>query len=316
MVAGVVGAFVLTSVETAIAQPRLELLAVGDLSAHTALDPRPVGGLSGVVHLEDNRWIAVSDDRRSPRLYTLQITIDLPTQTIVSKVIRVMNLPAQAADAEAIARAPDGDWFIAYESPPSIFHFDTQFHNPVELAPARTIGAELQPNKSWESITLLPTSPPSVLAISELGPASTQTDPIRFRRSRAVLIDPAADDLIARGDFPISPPPGLGPTGLADIEVLGPTSFLALTRSATLRQGYTGVISKIDMKRDAADLSFASTRLASLKELGVEKVGNVEAIALGDALDPSSRLLLIIADNNFARDGQRTTQIIALRLIQ
>lgn len=296
------------------AAPTLELVAETTLESTTPLDPRPVGGLSGLAHIEGDRWMAVSDDARSPRAYELEIALN-DRGELRATVVAVHDLRADARDAESIARAPDGGWFVGFESPATILHFNDRFENPRELTAARDAGAELQRNKGWESLTVLPSDPPMLLAISELGPAPTADDPQRFWRARAILLNAQTGAWIATEDYPITRPPGFGPTGLVEIEAIDAETIFALQRSLTVGRGYDGAIEFVELTTDGDSTSFRKRSAASLRALGAARIDNVEAMAGGARAADGFMTLMLLSDNNFGRDGQSDTRVIAVRLI-
>lgn len=299
--------------QNTFAAPTLELIADSALESVTPLDPRPIGGLSGLAHIKGNRWMAVSDHARSPRAYELEIAID-ESGDVRADVIAVHDIKSEARDAESIARAPDGGWFVGFESPATIVHFDAAFKNPRELLAARDAGAPLQRNKGWESITVMPGERPSLLAISELGPAPSPENPQSFWRSRAILLDPTTGEMIASGDYPISRPPGLGPTGLVEIVALNGNQFLALQRSLTVGRGYDGTIDLVEMRISGDAIEFSTSRLGSLQDLGAHNVGNVEAMAVDNGIEVGSQRVIMLTDDNQGRDGQSSTSIMALEI--
>ncbi len=295
------------------AAPSLQLIAETTLESTTPLDPRPVGGLSGLSHIEGDRWMAVSDDARSPRAYELEIALN-EDGSLHAEVIAVHDIKCEARDAESITRAPDGGWFVGFEFPATIVRFDSAFKNPRELAAAREAGAALQNNKGWESITLLPSDPPALLAISELGPAPSTEDATQYWRARAIFLDAHTGECIADGEYPISRPPGLGPTGLVEIAAISTDQFLALQRSLTIGRGFDGVIESVLFSfDDAAHFTITKTRIASIRDSGAAHIENVEAMAIGPTHADGSVTLMLLSDNNFGRDGQNATRIIALK---
>jgi len=159
----------------------------------------------------------------------------------------------------------------------------------------------------------MPSKLAQLLAISELGPAPTREDPKLFRKTVAIVLDAKTGKRIAQGEYRIPPPPGIGVTGVAELEPTAPEQFLLLRRSRTIRKGYDAAIDIVAMKIDGDKLAFTTTRLGSLHALGVNNLGNIESMALGPTLEAGSRLLLLVSDDNFGADGQSRTQLIALR---
>jgi 3-phytase len=302
------------------AQSQLELIATTSLAPDSAGAEQLFGGISGLTwDASTDTWLAVSDDRRSPRVYRLRIRLeknnsdDEDASTLSVRIVETIPLVCKAHDAESIAPAPDGGWFVGFESPPTIFHFKKDFSAPVELTAARSTAGHLQKNKSWEAIALMPSKPAQLLAISELGLAPTKEDPKLFRKTVAIVLDSKTGKRIAQGVHRIPPPPGIGVTGVAELEPFAAGRFLLLRRSRTIRKGYDAAIDIVAMKVNGDNLAFTTTRLGSLHALGVNNPGNIEAMALGPKLRDGSRLLLLMSDDNFGADGQSRTQLIALR---
>lgn len=294
------------------AQPRLELIGVVALEVDEAVNADHVGGLSGLAWSDATRtWLAVSDHARATRIFEIGLDADART----ARVMREFECRLDARDAESIAPAPDGGWFIGCESPPTIFRLDADFHARESLRGVDAAGATLQPNKSWEALAVLPSDPPLLLAISEVGPAPTADEPRAFARSKAIALDAATGAVRAQGNYALSPAPGFGATGLSEIEAVDEGRFLTLQRSVTAPRGYDGLVELVEMREEAGELYFQKTRLGSLHELGVRPIGNVECMALGPVLEDGSRLLVLVNDDNFGRDIQRGTQLIVLRLL-
>jgi len=274
-----------------------------------------VSGLSGLAYdPATGTWLAVSD---ADPAHARRLRIDATGGRLVAEAVALVPIArTNHRDAEAIARAADGAWVIAYESPPGAVVFDPSLGSPRALRAAGAAAEGLARNRAWESVAALPTDPPTTLLISEFGPPATPADPGRVRRARAVLIDPARDAEAARGDYPITPPPaGLGGAGVTDLCALDETRFLALERRVTLA-GYDAAVFLVTMTHAGAALTFTKTPLGSLRALGVADPGNAEAIAIGPAAEDGSRLVVILNDDNRGRDGQYGARAIALRLAE
>ncbi|MEB3226885.1 MAG: esterase-like activity of phytase family protein [Synechocystis sp.] len=175
-------------VDQAQAEPRLfpdlslEFLAKGTLPDQTLAD-LPVGGLSGIVY--DRRqdvYYAVSDDRRSPRFYTLEIPLDqtesgvsIPSITVTDvtllKQAEGQPYPPQTLDPEGIALSPRRSLYISSEgviksqSPPLIGEFEPQTGQLLnELPIPRRFLPETNPvqgirdNLGFEPLTIAATS--------------------------------------------------------------------------------------------------------------------------------------------------------------
>ncbi len=310
------------SAEIAFARPALELIEVRAVQPAAEPPAEPpaersevFGGISGLAYdPRSDRWLAVRD--HPAIIYELTFPPAAAGRDTPVFARRVASLPGDARDAEAVAPASDGSWFVAFESPATAVRFDHDFRHATELRAARDAGAGLPSNKSWEAAAILPSDPPSLLLISETGLAPTPDDPARIRRARAVLIDPARDAEIARGVYDISPPADfpLGGAGVTEIAPVDARRFLALERTITPTRGFDGVLFLVELTRDDGSLRFTKHRLASLRELGVTNPGNVEAMALGPRHADGSRTLVIINDDNLGAGTPPGTRAIILRL--
>jgi hypothetical protein len=105
------------------AQIRLEV--VGDVvfpPLNARGKPRvDVGGLSGAYYdAEQNRLYAVADDRQRPRVLAFDVTVT-PTVTLMPREIVPLQSPGErlTLDAEGLAPAPDGRWFVSSEGDPA-----------------------------------------------------------------------------------------------------------------------------------------------------------------------------------------------------
>lgn len=324
----------------------VELLAQTSLAPDAAGGDRPFGGISGLAYdPAADRWLAVSDHNRRPRLYRLAVTLTDHNAgpNLEIAVEKEIPLPAEPTDAEAIAPAPGGGWIVAYEAPPTIARLDDNFALTEKFQQADPVGRRLQRNRAWEAIAVARPSRPGeseeeavarlaqpsesgekapaqpgrpgerLLAVSELGPPD-HAAPRSAWRPLAIQLDPATGALEAQGRYRLSRPPGLGVTGLAELTALPDGRLLALERSLTVPRLYDARLFLLRADQRGESLNFDKTELASIRGLGVDQPGNLEAMAVGPELETGGRLLLLISDNNFGRDGQPATRAIALRL--
>lgn len=120
---------------------------------------------------------------------------------------------------------------------------------------------------------------------------------------------------------------GVGPrfNSLAEMCGLGDGCVLCLERSFGLPWGWGARLYVVDgevEEREGVALPVLRKRLVGdLREAGLGVMGNLEGMAVvgtmaavtGDATE-EGRLLLMVADDNFGRDGQRGSQVVAVRL--
>ncbi len=271
------------SPEQAQAEPRLFLpLSLEFVDSYVlkpqSLEDLPMGGLSGITYdRQRDIYYAVTDDRRSPRFYTLQIKVGKNDQGIAIEDVQVKAVtPLKTAagkpygpellDPEAIALSPRNTLFISSEgvlaknSPPLIAEFDPETGQQVELLP---IPARFSPQSSppqgirdnlgFEALTVAATStlpedpfrlftaPESALA-QDFDPEAPPNDsPLRWLHY--VINSVSAPVLISENLYRLDP----APVGTL---VHGLSAMLALPREGyflTLERtfGLTGFNAKI-----------------------------------------------------------------------
>lgn len=160
----------------------LEFLDQGTIPDQ-ALEGLGTGGLSGLVY--DRRqgvYYAVSDDRRSPRFYTLEIELEQKRNAVKIQNIDIKGMtrlktsdgqpyPSQTVDPEGIALSPRGSVYISSEgvtqtqSPPLIEEFDlptgqalTTLPIPARFLPASDTVKGIRDNLGFEPLAIAATS--------------------------------------------------------------------------------------------------------------------------------------------------------------
>jgi hypothetical protein len=100
------------------------LAVVGDLvlpASNVAGRPRAeIGGLSGAYFDRNlNRLYAVVDDRQRPRVLGFEVAVT-PAVTLVRRELVMLESPEpqRTLDAEGLAPAPNGNWFVSSEGDP------------------------------------------------------------------------------------------------------------------------------------------------------------------------------------------------------
>ncbi len=327
--------------------PVVELIGTGAIPASTPLDKRRVGGLSGLTW-HDGRWFAVTDEKEdATRVYELRINVDARAKSVRVSVVAVHTLDApDLSDAEGLAT--DGtSLFVAFERPCAVASFALPPPPPANNLPLalrrrfltpEPVASSFRKNRAFESIFITPTAPASHVwaltesAISTDGPEASSTRPALSRavvwtadnaersRQRAYITLPAPPNTLA-----------LIPAynSLADACAIDDTRALTLERSFSVASGYDAAVRLVTILHDETDITplpaldpaparlipLHTRTLATLQSLGAPTTINYEAIALGPALPdaPHSRLLIVLADDNFGADGQPTNGVLALR---
>jgi hypothetical protein len=312
----------------------LEFLAMTTIPAH---DPTHgvVGGISGL-----DGDIAVSDGARPSLLLSVEVTLTDDDELRVQLAPHRDAVEIDASDAEAIARDPIpwrvGDrMFIALENPPRLLQHWSTRGVPSPMALPEEILRHARPNRSFEALACrmvdhrleLWAGMESSLTID--GPEATEEQGALCR----VLVFTGRTNLeLARQSFyrtesrPKSIIDAKAQHGLVEFAALPDGRILALERSLTIPRAYQACIFVLDgTVREEVGIELPvlnKTRLASMSDLGLHVIGNLEAMALGPTIasltgnpNDTGRLLLLIADDNFGADGQKGSQVIALRLV-
>lgn len=283
--------------------------------------------------------------RRGPaRLYSLRLALGADGRlddgdvevTGVTELTAPGGLPfaAGTVDPEGLALTAGGTLLVASEGaaddgePPAVWEAGADgswrraFEVPERFLPAARRG--VRDNQAFESLTLSPDGPLLVAAEGPLrqdGPAAGLG---WGGLVRIVRFDPVSGRPVAEHAYPLDPvpappvpPDGFAVAGLVELLALGDGEVLALERSYVAGRGFylrlyrasldgAGDVSGVDSLEDAgtAVVPVDKHLLLDLADLGAE-LGNVEGMALGPALADGRRLLVLVADDNFARD-QRT----------
>lgn len=148
---------------------------------------------------------------------------------------------------------------------------------------------------------------------------------------RVMVFDPTLTRLERQMFYETEPAPAAGVPGtlainsLSELCGLPDGRVLALERSFALPRGYNATLFVVDgTTEQRAGLALPvlkKRRVASLRELGLPVMGNIEGMALGPSLSTitgdgfeTGRLLLMVADDNFGKDGQVGSEVVAVRL--
>lgn len=300
----------------------------------------PLGGLSGIEHVEGSHYIAISDDpaQQGPaRAYHLDLTVEAGkvTAATVTDVVELTGptgepLPERSVDPEAIRVLPNGNLIWTSEG----YARDDQFQAPsvyvsspdgkllrdVNVPEHHVPDAELttgiRHNNANEGLALTDGGTTALVLnegpLQQDGAANTEESGATVR-----LTSYDVESGKATAEYPVEVGPlypGANDRGMAEILGVGDGSFLVLERGFIAGEGNRAEIYRITLEGatdvlNTPELSGDETPVS--KELvysfddNDEHPDNVEGLAWGPALADGRRTLLIISDDNF-NDTQRS----------
>jgi hypothetical protein len=247
---------------------------------------------------------------------------------------RYISAEHPATDAEGLVLLPPRNTempraIVSYERPPTVAWLTPE--GPRTFNVPEQVRDHARHNRAFESLTLDAEGrlwAATEAAIETDGPEANEKAGTRCR----VLIwdDPdQPDQPPAQFIYTTDPAPravGESHNSLTELLALPDGRALALERSFAIPRGYNATLFLLDGSVERTDDPDAlpvlrKKRLASVRELGLPVLGNIEGMALGPELtdldpdaDHKGRLLLLIADDNFGSDAQQGTQAIAIRI--
>jgi hypothetical protein len=264
-----------------------ELVVFGDVVVPATNErgkPRAeVGGLSGAFYDDSlHRLYAVADDRERPRVVVLDLAVE-PRVALSSRQIVPLQSPigARTLDAEGIAPARDGNWFVSSEGDPAVavqpvagiheYTRDGHFVRSLKL-PAAYLGAVGDDSTGMRlnlSIEALSASPDRNWLFAGMESSLLQDGPVGDF-DRGALVRLLKYDLrntevppreYAYETDPMRRPEGWaaadGDAGVVDILALTPDDLLVLERgyivekAASPRRENTIRIYRVRLERDA-----------------------------------------------------------------
>lgn len=220
-----------------------------------------VGGLSGLVYLGENRYLAVSDNQgRTPaRVFELAFAVGpegpapllgRSAREVVTGVVRLQGLDGGNFDGEGVAATPWATVLVASETEPSIREMspDGRLEATLPVGARFRKGGEgtgIGGNLGFESLALSPqgdrlwTGTERALEQDAPGAGNSEASPARLVRYRR-----AAEGFVVDGEFvykveAIEDPPVLGfrVRGLSGLAVLPDGRLLALEREFVTGRG-------------------------------------------------------------------------------
>lgn len=324
---------------------RVSLLGRGPLvlPGNTSVDGLQVGGLSDLVYLGGEAWLAVVDhqEKAPARVIEFQLTVTeegpVPprgrARRVARRALRLAGIDSEKLDAEGLVRLASGNLVVSSEVGPAVFEFSPEGRLlgelPVPEVYRSSEGRGVRSNEGFESLTLAPDG--SLWTANERPLAQDAPDdkarpsPVRLLRyeRRGEGFVPAAQ-LVYEIEAIQPPPPGsrFATRGLVDLLALPGGGFLALEREYVEARGVEVQLFHVDLD-GATDVSGLDSLAGEgwtpvRKTLLFDFAGagfmpdNLEGIELGPDLPDGSRTLVLISDDNF--EPLQQTQIVALRL--
>jgi hypothetical protein len=328
--------------DLAIAPVAETVLPMQDIAGTT------LGGLSALSYDANTANLyALSDDKRSPRFYTLKVGQPPLDAVTVEKVTLLKDAegnpyPAGVLDPEGIALSPRGTLIISSEGPsPSLGEYDlasgqlkTQFRLPERYLNDAEQTQGIQTNLSFEALTLNTNTTsnygePFRLFVANEGPLLQDLDdsPEVPGKNRLLhyLIGEGTSTLLSEHWYPMDlSPTGAVLNGLSELLLIDQGGhFLGIERAFGLQGfgiklyqlasgGASDTSAIATLKGDIANLNPIRKQLvADFATLGLP-LENYEGMTFGPRLSDGSPSLLLISDNNF--DNRQKTQLLLLRL--
>lgn len=187
------------------------------------------------------------------------------------------------ADAEALARLPDGSWLVAFERRHRLWRYGDLRATPLPVEGPPDIGRQ-PANGGLEALTVLPDG--TLVAISE-----------DYRRQPGTMAGwigrPAADGRYAWVSFDYATLPDFSPTAIA---VLPDGSFATVERAFDLARGVRCRVMRFDAAQLAPGATVRPVELARLAS--PYAVDNLEGLAATRGARGET-LLWLISDDNF-----------------
>jgi 3-phytase/alkaline phosphatase D len=311
-----------------------------------------VGGLSGIDYdSENDRYIAISDDRAEPRYY--ELTVDLSDGyldhgdvaftgvttiydsngelfepfTVDPESIRLSSFPGllywtSEGDANA-GIAPFVRIMTRMGQPVNEFELPEKFY------PSADSG--IRQNLAFESLTFTKNEKRLVTATENAliqdGPAASLEagSPVRVLTMKTARGDASKEYIYMTDAIPHEPVPAgsFATNGLVELLSIGKGKYIAVERAFSVGVGNdiklylttTGGATNVK-KRDSIDgkkiKPMKKQLLLDLAELGIV-LDNIEGITFGPQTLDGWKTLILVSDNNFNPNGQ-FTQFLAFKL--
>lgn len=296
-----------------------------------------LGGLSDLT-FADGRWFAITDNLHEPRLVELKVEVDAAAGRVEAGIAGWSAIDAGAGDGESLAWLGEGRFAAGFEAPGALAFIDEQGHLLGRPALPAEITGSMRANRQLEALAVregaddrheLWVGIETALTID--GPeASSQEGAL----CRVLVVDPTTGAALRQNAYRTLPAPvGLvGPVfnSLVSFAALPDGRVLALERSLELIGGYgialrivtptgaeTDVKGMANLADDESIVPLPTTTIFERRGLNTLGPGNVEGVAIGPEIEDEvgGRLLLLVSDDNFGREGERGVLVIAMRLL-
>ncbi len=328
----------------------LSLIGMGTLPPDQGQLGR-IGGLSGLTHLEGNRFLVASDSKKNAAVYELTLGLtptDAPDRfalgfTLAPAPMKVLHL---STDAESVSMLPGGDGLvIGYEHPPAVViaqaGSEGEPWQAEKLEVPGVILDDIRDNRGFESVMVREQdSGMEIWAATEAGLKhdGSEATTKEGTRCRVVVFSKGGDPdfSVEKQLIYVTEPSPDGPlnisfNSLSDMCPVPGGRFLALERAFTPLSGFNAKIFILDGSARTPEAApgdpdpvpvLIKALVANIRDLGVASMGNYEGMKPGPTIaeltgdrDQKGRILLIIEDDNFGSDGQVGSRIVALRMI-
>lgn len=306
-----------------------------------------VGGLSSIVYAK-NRFYAISDDKKNPRFYQLEIPVNTKDSIKITNEVSIKT--KDDLDPESLRfDNTDNSFYFSSEGDvkknvsPAIYKIDTlgNIIKKLPTLPMFQANNGVRHNGSFEGLSLDPNKNSLWLSmelpLKQDGDEPKLTEgkyPVRISKldkktgklqaQYAYLLDKIPLDSKPSGKFVVN--------GVPEILAIDASHFLVLERayaSGHKNGGNTVKIYLIDTK-NATDIS-KITSLRKTKYKAVNKrllfnfetireqltkhiVDNIEGITFGPKLKNGKQTLLVISDDNFRKFNDQLQQVIIFEI--
>lgn len=316
----------------------LKFLAFTSLPTGTSFDGYPVGGLSGMMKLNENEYLAISDDRSelaAARMIKFSISFADNKLKVEPTAVIPLNVNGQPfkydeIDAEAITPigndviiASEGSYRKGKRIPPFIRRFtrdgkqlsDISF-NRERYVPqdSGAITKGVRPNKAFESATTTP-SQKTLFVAAESNLYQDATDVVRLMAIDLENKTPIREYALKLDQF------AEAKNGLSDAMAISEDKLITLERAWDAKKKrqiiriYKITINGAANVADIDDIQSSQLHLNKTLVLDFDDLkmplDNMEALSLGPIVD-GKQTLIVASDNNFSKKQSNQFYLFAI----